>query len=144
MTGRDFLPLAHQLAAGGTEAAWRTAVSRAYYAAFHCARELLDNLGFRVPRADLAHKYLIFRLSNCGDTLIQQAAHDLDILRGLRNQADYDLQRLLRQVIVPSEVQRAERIIQALGAFHEPRRTQINNAIKIYERDVLKNVTWHP
>jgi hypothetical protein len=66
-------------------------------------------------------------------------------LRGLRNQADYDLpQRVLRQLIVPSEVQRAERIIQALGAFHEPRRTQINNAIKIYERDVLKNVTWHP
>ena len=68
MTGRDFLPSAHQLAAGGTEAAWRTAVSRAYYAAFHCARELLENMSFRVPRADLAHKYLIFRLSNCGDT----------------------------------------------------------------------------
>jgi hypothetical protein len=26
----------------------------------------------------------------------------------------------------------------------EPIRTQITDAMKIYERDVLKTVTWHP
>jgi hypothetical protein len=144
MTGRDFLSLAHQLAAAGTEAAWRTAVSRAYYAAFHYAREFLEDLSFTVPRADLAHKYLIFRLSNCGDVQVEQAAHDLDILRGLRNQADYELRRPFHQGIIPAEVQRAERIIQILDAVQDPRKTQITDAIKIYERDVLKNVTWHP
>jgi uncharacterized protein (UPF0332 family) len=41
MMGRDFLVLAKKLAAGGTEADWRSVVSRAYYAAFHVARELL-------------------------------------------------------------------------------------------------------
>jgi uncharacterized protein (UPF0332 family) len=41
MTGRDFLALAMQLAGGGSEAEWRSATSRAYYAAFHVARELL-------------------------------------------------------------------------------------------------------
>ena len=35
MNWRDFLSLAARLAGGATEADWRTAVSRAYYAAFH-------------------------------------------------------------------------------------------------------------
>ncbi|MBI3465767.1 MAG: hypothetical protein HY000_22350 [Planctomycetes bacterium] len=52
MDGRDFLPIAQGLLAGAAEAAWRSAVSRAYYAAFHAARQLLDNLGFRVPGAN--------------------------------------------------------------------------------------------
>ncbi len=37
MTGRDFLAVAKQLAAGGTEAERRTAISQAYHAAFHVA-----------------------------------------------------------------------------------------------------------
>ena len=55
MTGADFLPLAHDLAAASSEPEWRTAVSRAYYTAFHVARQLLEDLGFRVPRADRGH-----------------------------------------------------------------------------------------
>jgi uncharacterized protein (UPF0332 family) len=66
MSWRDFLSLAARLAAGATEADWRNAVSRAYYAAFHVARQLLADLNFTVPRADRAHQYLVFRLSNCG------------------------------------------------------------------------------
>ena len=54
MTGEDFLPLAIRLAAGRSEPEWRTAVSRAYYAAFHVARDLMENLGFTVPRGDRA------------------------------------------------------------------------------------------
>jgi hypothetical protein len=56
MTGRDFLAVARRLVAEPTEADWRTAVSRAYYAAFRVARDLLESLSFRVPRADRAHK----------------------------------------------------------------------------------------
>ena len=37
MTGRDVLAVASQLAAGSTEAEWSSAISRAYYAAFHVA-----------------------------------------------------------------------------------------------------------
>jgi hypothetical protein len=64
---RDFLRLAFQLASGASEADWRTAVGRAYYAAFHVARRLLEDLGFVVPRMDRAHAYLSFRLQNRGD-----------------------------------------------------------------------------
>jgi hypothetical protein len=29
-------------------------------------------------------------------------------------------------------------------AENEPTRTQITEAIKVYERDILKEATWHP
>lgn len=50
MKPQDFLNLSNQMAAGATEAEWRTAISRAYYATFHAARDLLRELGFTVPR----------------------------------------------------------------------------------------------
>lgn len=52
--GRDFLLVANDLLAGDTEAKWRSAVSRAYYAAFHAARKFLTACGFTVPRAHVA------------------------------------------------------------------------------------------
>src|SRR5436305_11388317 len=90
MNWREFLALGNRLATGTTEADWRTAVSRAYYAAFHVARQLLADLNFTVPRADRAHQYLVFRLSNCGASAVEPAGRDLETLRRLRNRADYD------------------------------------------------------
>ncbi len=78
MDGRDFLPLANALAAGPTEAEWRTAISRAYYAAFHVARQLVMDLGFVVPYADRAHAYLWYRLSNSGKQPSEQGRCKLE------------------------------------------------------------------
>jgi uncharacterized protein (UPF0332 family) len=64
MNGRDFLPAARRMATSSDEADWRSAASRAYYAAFHAARDLLSALRFRTPRADRAHNYLYARLNN--------------------------------------------------------------------------------
>ena len=61
MDFRDYLRLAVTLRDGTTEAEWRSASSRAYYAAFHVARKLLFGLSFRVPRADRP-----MRTSGCG------------------------------------------------------------------------------
>jgi uncharacterized protein (UPF0332 family) len=145
VNGRDFLQIAQVLATDTSEAAWRSAVSRAYYAAFHEARVLLQDLGFIVPRADRAHAYLWLRLSNCGDIPTQLAGRELNDLRGDRNRADYDLDQALTQVEAAGHVLIARRIIQALdGAGLEPTRTAVTDAMKIYERDVLKDVTWHP
>jgi hypothetical protein len=42
-------------------------------------------------------------------------------------------------------IQTAEQIIQILdGAAMGSTRTQITDSMKVYERDVLKDVTWHP
>jgi uncharacterized protein (UPF0332 family) len=143
MTGRDFLAVAKQLAAGGTEAEWRSAISRAYYAAFHVARELLEDLRFAVPHADRAHAYLSRRLANCGEVQMQRAGTDLNALRGVRNQADYDLHRPLTADLTAFHVRLAEQIIGFIErAQQEPVRSRVADAMKIYERDVLREVTW--
>jgi uncharacterized protein (UPF0332 family) len=145
MNWRDFLLLATRLAAGSSEADWRTAVSRAYYAAFHVARRLLADLQFAVPRADRAHQYLVFRLSNSGEAAVEQAGRDLETLRRLRNRADYDDAPPLTQPQAAAAVRVAEGIVQALDAARQgPPRTRIRDAMIVYERDVLHDVTWHP
>jgi uncharacterized protein (UPF0332 family) len=145
MNWRDFVPLATRLAAGTTEADWRTAVSRAYYAAFHVARRLFADLQFTVPRADRAYQYLVFRLSNSGEAAVEPAGRNLETLRRLRNRADYDETPALTQPQAAGAIQVAEAIIQALDtARQEPTRTQIRDGMIVYERDVLHEVTWQP
>lgn len=145
MNFRNYLTLADILARGASEAEWRSASSRAYYATFHVARLLLLDLRFRVPQADRAHGYLWLRLSNAGHTETATAGRLLGGLRQERNRADYDERRTITQAIAIDNVRSAEEIIQALDvAAIEPIRTQITDAMKIYERDVLKDVTWHP
>lgn len=56
MGGRDFLDLAVRLSEGRSEAELRTAVSRAYYAAFHVAKELLEDAGIALPNTAEAHR----------------------------------------------------------------------------------------
>ena len=145
MDFRDFLPLARALVNGSTEAEWRSAVSRAYYAAFHVAGGLLGKLGFIVPLGERAHGYLWLRLSNSGHPDVVSAGRDLQALRRERNRADYDGRRPLSVSTATSLVQTAEDIIRVLDAArNDPVRTAITAAMKVYERDVLKDVTWHP
>jgi uncharacterized protein (UPF0332 family) len=145
MNWRDLLLLAARLAGDAGEAEWRAAASRAYYAAFHIARNLLSDLSFVVPRADRAHQYLALRLSNCGAPGVSQAGRDLDTLRRLRNRADYDARPPFSQTEAAASVRVAEHILQVLdSARQEPTRTQITDTMRVYERDVLKDVTWRP
>jgi uncharacterized protein (UPF0332 family) len=145
MNWRDFLVLAARLATGSAEAEWRSAVSRAYYAGFHVARRLLSNLRFTVPRADRAHQFLVYRQSNCGEPAVEQAGRDLETLRRLRNRADYDESPAFTPPQASAAVQVAEGIIQALDtADQDPVRTRIRDAMIVYERDVLQDVTWQP
>jgi len=145
MNSRDFLTLAQTLLAASSEAAWRSAVSRAYYAAFHVARELLDSMGFAVPRGERAHAHLWLRLSNCGDPQMATTGAALNSLRQDRNFADYDLLRPLTQANAVRSVRMAEQTVSLLAtAAIDPLRTLITDAMKVYERNVLKEVTWRP
>ncbi|MFO0811464.1 MAG: HEPN domain-containing protein [Gemmataceae bacterium] len=143
MTGRDFLESAGRLATSPEEADWRNAASRAYYAAFHVARDLLTALRFRVPRADRAHEYLYRRLNNCGHLAAQDAARLLHDLRTLRNRADYDLRLPFDKVDGIDSVDEAEQAIQGLEAVTPAEFTQITDAMKLYEQSV-GDVTWQP
>jgi hypothetical protein len=76
---------------------------------------------------------------------VEQAGRDLETLRRLRNRADYDETPALPQLQAAAGLQLAEHIIQRLDAARlEPIRTQITDAMKVYERDVLKDITWSP
>jgi uncharacterized protein (UPF0332 family) len=143
MSGREFLGVARHLLTRTTEADWRSALSRAYYAAFHVARLLLEDLGFTIPRADQAHAYLWLRLSNCGDPQLQLTGQKLRDLRGERNRADYDLSKPLGQTKAASQVRLAEQVIQLLDAGKaDPVRSQIVATMRRYEQTVLGVVTW--
>jgi uncharacterized protein (UPF0332 family) len=144
MDPRDFLDVADEWSRGSREAEWRSAVSRAYYAAFHVARSLLEGQGFRVPQAEQAHQYLSLRLANGGQPDVQRAGNDLRFLRRRRNWADYDLQLLLDEAAAAHEVQSALDIVEVLEAVRVSPAilARMTEAIKAYERDVLKEETW--
>lgn len=145
MDETGFLELADELSTGSRQADWRTAISRAYYAAFHKARSFLGQSGFRVPVAERAHAYLWMRLSNSDHPDVNIAGDNLNRLRSIRNRADYDFNHPLDETTAIERVGIATDIVQLLDQLsNEPViLTRVIDAIKIYERDVLCEVTWH-
>jgi hypothetical protein len=146
MNPRDFLDVADEWAANNREAEWRSAVSRAYYAAFHVACTLLRRCGFAVPEADQSHAFAWLRLSNAGHPDVQQRGADLKTLRSVRNWADYALERPLDQALAHGQVQLALDVVKLLDAVMASGdlMQKITGAIQVYERDVLHQVTSQP
>src|SRR5262245_21425031 len=126
----EFLVQAERWIQDPGEVDWRSAVSRAYYAAFHAARDLLRELGFQVPRAAIAHSYLVLRLSNCGDPDLQRAGSELQDLQRERNLADYDIHLTTGHARALRQVQIARSLNLRLNAGRvDPVRTQIRDAM---------------
>lgn len=94
MDGRAFLAVARELAGSDKEELRRTSISRAYYGAYHVARELLQSCGVVVPKRDV-HNKLQWCLQQAGeksgDKELAKAGGKLGDLRTERNGADYDL-----------------------------------------------------
>src|SRR5580704_1421606 len=94
MTGDDFIALASRLLLsniGDPEARYRSAVSRAYYGAYHLAIEFLSGIGFRVSGNSECHEEAYRALLNSGNLDAVTAARLLNDLRNSRNEADYRL-----------------------------------------------------
>lgn len=145
MTGRDFLAVANALATGPTEAEWRSAISRAYYAAFHTAREFMTRLRLRVPAGEQAHAYLWLRLGNSGDPAADVIGRLLRDLRGRRNIADYDLGRPRSKANAVDATTDARDLISRMDALAgTPAETAIRDGMRAYEQNVLKVDSWVP
>lgn len=147
MNPADFISLAIKLSNSQQEAELRTAVSRAYYGAFHAARELLEECGIRFPPKQLfgadVHRKVRYCLANANNKDSMLAADRLHSLRWKRNGADYDLKTVdfsvsnLKNVIacrqlaieIADALQRC-RSVQALPDFRQKARA--------YARDVLR------
>lgn len=138
MTGDDFLDVARSLAArpDSSEAFHRSAVSRAYYGAFHLARGLLSGMGFSVGRN---HAIPLRWLMVCDEENAREAAKLLTKLQGERIKADYDLatprfrQRKLAEELV-SLAYEIKRLIAACTS--EPARSTIKAGIEAYQRKI--------
>ena len=87
----EFLDVAEELAQRtGDEAALRTAIGRAYYAAFGLARDHLVRSGVRIPQAGAAHPIVWRRFHASPDRAQRRIANLGGQLRKRRGWADYD------------------------------------------------------
>ena len=95
----EFLTLAKSLASNPTcpgppDACRRSATSRAYYAAFHHARDRVVKDGSLHPKQIISHLDLIAAFRNHSDIARQLIGDDLNTARKYRNDADYELNPL--------------------------------------------------
>ena len=139
---RDALHLAETLCRGASETEWRCAVGRAYYAAFHQARYLLQVLGFQIPRAELVHAFLWKRLRSCGNSSVGTAGSKLQQLRSLRNRADYEVAFDFSKNDAIAAVETSRQILDALETLTLTDRQSALDVMTAYERDVLRETTW--
>jgi len=95
ITGLDFVQLSNRWSVlpppSGHEAVWRTAISRAYYGAFHVSRMFLVTLSIEMPKGDQKneHVFIPMAFNNSGNDDIRLAGAKLGDLREDRNWADY-------------------------------------------------------
>ncbi len=122
MQPHEFLTLADTLAAMADEASQRSAVSRAYYAAYHRCNIWHDQLPAPGSNAGIAggvHQTLINRLKNpapelpAADKLRSKSlGMRLEVVKKARKKADYELQ----SVLGPAEVATTISTCKALAA----------------------------
>lgn len=120
-TPPELLALARKLRQGSTEAEWRAAASRAYYAIYHHARAFHDSLpeqGQPAPRgAGGDHVDISHRLKNPASkvnakltTHSRRIGYMLDNCRPTRHKADYEIRNAFTVDQVDELVAMAERI----------------------------------
>src|ERR1019366_2771678 len=92
MRPHDFWRLADRLTANEKNPeGFRSAISRAYYAAFLTAVDFLASMNISLLGGSGVHIELLNILGNTGDAALLIARDSLDTLRKQRNKADYDL-----------------------------------------------------
>ena len=133
MQPREFHHTAAQLATHGTRPAdFRSAISRAYYATYHTAFELLEAMGFTPTQGGDAHRDVRDHLSNSGVDELAQLAGAIASLHGRRISADYRLGDLSveKRTVAQAAVERADKIMYNLVKHcNGPERSQITCAI---------------
>lgn len=89
MDGNDFVALAARLSNQQGEAELRSAVSRAYYGAFHVAKSLFQDVcRIHISSGPAGHGEVIRLLSQLSTTDGRTASSKLGSLRTARNTAD--------------------------------------------------------
>ena len=141
MQGAEFFELSQRLASGTTAAEMRTATSRAYYAAFHKASELMRSIGILLPLGPECHTKVLHLLSHSEDADVVTAGSRLTALRSARNAADYELNNPDAEQKKPvyRHLRRAKEIMDSIDAcFAGGTKASVHEPIRKYARDVLR------
>lgn len=111
----DILAIAHHLHAQKTEPAFRSAASRAYYAAYHSALSYADQKGLEsLDSLQMgSHEKLSMRFEKGGD---RSTAIMLKTMKSLRHAADYDLDKSVDEMQVKVQLQTAQKLIDKLAS----------------------------
>jgi hypothetical protein len=130
MRGRDFLAVARDSCRQGTEAHWRTAAGRAYYAAMLEVRDAFTRWGLSVPPPQFVHDVVRRRLYCSRDGDMKMIGQLLDALRALRRLADYQtapVSQFVSDAQAIAAVRWAENVLSLFDAIDadSPRRTGI-------------------
>lgn len=117
----DYLTLAQNLA-GQTvivseQAKFRSAISWAYYAAFHQAKQILEEKDRLTIPLQNVHKFVINQFQNHPDPIRQKIGNRLQVLRGYRNQADYESSTSITANTCQEALTLARRIISSIDSL---------------------------
>lgn len=116
----EYLAVARRLAASpSAEAEWRSAVSRAYYASFHCACAVMENedpMRYAVSRTEKGSHFLVWEwLMRHPKRAFNAAGSYGDDLRRKRTEADYERNVSVGSSDATTAIGLAERVFKALG-----------------------------
>ncbi|MGP0064768.1 MAG: HEPN domain-containing protein [Isosphaeraceae bacterium] len=100
-------------------AAYRSAISRAYYAAFNVATNVLDAIGHSPGKGDSQHKKVVIYLQQSGDVALESVGRYIDMMRLRRNQADYEMANTTVETMSTARdmAETARKIIEDLDGF---------------------------
>lgn len=144
MQAEDFITFAGKIAAQGTvgTAGYRSAISRAYYGAYHLLLEYLEGLGHHC-NSDNIHVCVKRCLANCDVPEGANLGQRIGNLHENRKDADYDLQNPASETqgLARACVLRAEEIRRLLAECRvEPLRSKIAAGVDHYRRTVLRDL----
>lgn len=117
----EYLNLAREIIGQTTtpanqEARLRSAISRAYYAAFILARNhLRDKEGHSIPETADVHRYVIVQFEQSSDPVRKAIGTKLKQLRRDRNQADYNDTVAGLFVMSQKAIRRSRQVISSLS-----------------------------
>ena len=142
MNPRDFYILALKLSKSNQPVECRTAINRAYYAAYHVGIEILEDLecGIKISKNAGGHGEVIKFLSNSGDKLTENAATQLNGLLSNRIKSDYrlDYSGVENKETADANVKVALGIIEILEDWSndDAKRNQIAKALIEYQERI--------
>jgi uncharacterized protein (UPF0332 family) len=99
----------------GCEAHSRSAISRAYYAAFHCCKRTVHELGISEGEFCGSHQKVIEALKKSGDKELASLGRKLLDLKVMRESADYDIEFPLPTQNHILAIRKAENIVERCG-----------------------------